>query len=58
VPSAKNAQNSSKGGSNDGSGSRKARQRGIASAAGPVPIVHRVPLAKASGIAIQPRLRS
>lgn len=50
--------NSSKEGSNEGSGSRNARQRGTASAAGPVPMIRGVPLAKASGIAIQPRFCS
>jgi len=58
LPPVQNGRNSSKGGSNDGSGSRKARQRGTALAAGPVPMVHGVPLAKASGMAVQPRLCS
>ncbi len=58
LPPVQNGRNSSKGGSNDGSGSRNALQRGTASAVRPVPMVHGVPLAKASGIAIQPRLCS
>ena len=58
LPPVQNGRNSSKEGSNGGSGSRKAWQRGTASAAGSVPMIHGVPLAKASGTAIQPRFCS
>jgi len=53
-----NGRNSSKGGSNDGSGSRKARQRDFASAVRPVTKACGGPPAKAPGTAVQPRLCS
>jgi hypothetical protein len=53
-----NGWNSSNAGSNDGSGSRRALQRGTASAAGSRPMVEKVPSAKAAGIPVQPRVCS
>jgi hypothetical protein len=58
APPVQNEWNSSNGGSNNGSGSLRALQRGVASAAGSPWMVRNVPWVKTSGITVQPRLRS